>query len=139
MDTASARMCTQIKSVMNQFEVEKTIERTNVALIHMAEEGKYPCVGKLAYGYIRNEDKTLSIDSEKAEVITRIFEMARKRYTLLEISMRVNDMQKEITFTSQTIRNILHKNMYSGTFIYKDKVYSNIVPPIITVEDQEEA
>ncbi len=64
INTASDRFSTNIKLSNNQFERERTIERTNDGLISIVESGRYPCGGKMTFGWYRDEDKNIQLDKK---------------------------------------------------------------------------
>ena len=134
MKTASERFSTSIKILHNQYEREKVIERTNDGLISLVEKGKYPCGGKIIFGYFKGEDKRLYIHPTDSLIIKKIFNMASRGYNLAEIELIVKDMEtsRPIKLNRATISRLLMCKKYYGYYKYKGKEYSNIIPAIIT-------
>ena len=65
--------------------------------------------------------------------------MAKERYTLDDIREYVNAAQKKRKFSNTDIKDMMHNQMYAGILNYKGRVYKNIVPPIVSLDDLEAA
>lgn len=138
-ETATEKFVTTVHVAAYQFEREHTAERTRDAIIHIADEGRYPFGGMLHYGYKRDEDKNLVIDEERAVVVRSIFDMASKGYRMSEIADVANLLQDEIIFTGARVRRYLSNTKYSGMVSVFGKEYDNLVPAIVTPEMQKKA
>ncbi len=94
-------------------------------------------IGALSFGYIKNVDKTLSINEDEAIILKRMFEDYSSGKSILQIS---RDLENEnIThngrkFIPETIRGYLKNEFYTGIYKVNNKVYDKIYPQIITPE-----
>lgn len=139
-ETAGDRMVTNIKASYNMYERERIVERTNDGLRHICfDQKRYPCGGKVRFGYYRGTDKQIYIHQENAKLFKKAVEMAKKRCRIDKIRDYLNDNQDERKFTVETVKEMLRDEKYAGIFIYKDIVHYDIVPPIVKIEDLKEA
>lgn len=139
-DTAGDRMVTNIKASYNMYERERIVERTNDGLRHICfDQKRYPCGGKVRFGYYRGIDKQIYIHEEHSKLFIKAVEMAKKRYRIDKIRDYLNTHQNERIFTVETVKEMLRDEKYAGIFIYKDMVHYDIVPPIVKLEDLKEA
>ena len=113
-ECATDRLGVNMRYAMSQFEREIIAERTNDGLKTIAENGRYPCGGKVLYGYERNDNKEIIIIEEEAKIVKKIFELAIKKNTLLTITRQVNEMQESIKFNQKKIS-------IKGNFIIRKK------------------
>lgn len=135
--TANGRMVIGILAIFAQWERENTIERTNDGLLRMAREGKYP-ISTIPFGYKRDEDKYLYIYEKEAAVIRDMFLFAKSGYTFIEISRRLQE-KHGYKLSDERVRNIIFNDSYYGEFLYKDFVFYEIVPAIVSKDDALEA
>lgn len=133
MKSAGDRMSTNIKMVFNQFEREKVIERTNDSLISIVENGRYPCGGKVPYGYLRGKDKQIYINEEEAFYVKKMIEGMANGNSIHTIINQIF-IEKGVSFKQDFVLKVLHNEKYGGTLTYKGKRYFNIVPPIVDDE-----
>ena len=138
-DRASDRVSVNVRLVFNEYEREKVIERTNDTLIAIAESKRYPCGGKIFFGYYRGEDKNIYIHETNGEIIKKIVELGKKAVPLKEIKDYANEIQDEYHFTIPKIREIFMDHRYAGIFKYKGKIYNDIIPALVSVEDLQQA
>ena len=92
--------------------------------------------GRVLYGY-KVENKKILIDEDKASIIRFIYEKHLS-------GMYVKDIIKELTdkgiyfegkpFKINTVHNFLRNEKYAGVVRYKNEVFTNIYPPIVTTE-----
>ena len=139
INTAGDRFGTNVKVAAKQFERERIVERTNDGLQYIADSGRYPCGGKILFGYRRGEDKNINIDEHNSKIIIKIFELAVQGSTLLDIAKIISVETKIKKFNSDVIKRILYDQRYIGQMDYKDKIYANLIPAIITEETQNQA
>ena len=135
--TAGGRFSTNVKIVANQFEREKIVERTNDGLISIVESGRYPIGGKMFFGYARDQNKNICFHETNCPIAKEIFRMGMERYTLMDIASYANAAQDERIFTTDQILAMFRDKRYAGVLEYKGKIYNNIIPPIITLEELE--
>lgn len=137
--TASDRCTTNMKMVINQYEREKIIERTNDGLLTIASQSRYPCGGKPAFGWYRGKDKDIYINEEEAIIVRHAINMAKKGRALDDIQGYMNTAQNARFFEKSSILNMINDIKYAGIFKYKGKIYYDIVPVIVALEDLNEA
>lgn len=142
-------------SVINKYHVTLTKIKVKSALKTRVKSGKAHSI--LPYGYSKDENESLIVDSEESEVIKKIFDLSlsgigtRSIANYLNergIQTRYNKIQKgtistknkytgritvteksDIKWAGNTIRNILKNSIYKGERIYSGDIYS--VPVII--------
>lgn len=135
--TANGRMVVGILAIFAQWERETIIERTNDGQLQMAAEGKYPKAG-CPLGYIKDDDKYLSIDENLIDLIKDIFKWAKGGSTFIEIRNRAKAVY-DIDIHHKRLRSIIFEDGYYGEFKYKDFVFTDIVPAIVSKSDAMEA
>ena len=95
INTASDRFSTNIKLSNNQFERERTIERTNDGLISIVESGRYPCGGKMTFGWYRDEDKNIQLDKKVYNIIRNAFNYVIEEWETSDVRDYLNKSQKK--------------------------------------------
>lgn len=139
-ETASERFSMNVRMLSYQFEREKVSERTNAVLIDLVKNKKrYVAGGKIAYGFRRTREKELVIDEERARYVREMFRLARHGMSLEQITLALNTLQSERYFQVENIRCMLKNRKYSGHYLFKGVEYDDIIPPIVTDEEQQEA
>lgn len=133
INTAGDRFTTNIKILNNQYERERIVERTNDGLTAIVESGRYPCGGPVPFGYQRGDDKNIYIHPLDGKIIKTIFSMAAKGYSIREIELKVNTMKnsKGSYINATRIKRYIKSRKYTGYFVYKGKVYTNIIPQLV--------
>lgn len=92
--------------------------------------------GGLPYGYKLNQQKII-IDENEAEIVRYIFQEYAKGTYVREIIDNLNNKciyHKGKPFAQNTIYGILKNEKYSGVYRYKDEVFYNTYPQIISTE-----
>jgi len=92
--------------------------------------------GKVLYGY-KVENKKILIDEEKAEAIRIIFEKhASGMYVkdIIEYLTENGYLFNNKPFKINTVHNFLRNEKYAGIVRYKDEVFTNIYPAIVSKE-----
>jgi site-specific DNA recombinase len=116
---------------MNQYFSEELAQKVKRGLHESRMKGHL--IGAVSYGYIK-ENKMLRINEEEALIIKRIFNEYNSGKTILQITKifeEENMTIKSNKFIPQTIRDILHRTMYTGKYTINGKEYNNIYPQII--------
>lgn len=132
IQTANGRLLVGVLAILAQWELETITERTADGIAQMVEQGKYP-YGRLPFGYRRHsKTKFLYIFEPEAKIVRKIFDFACGGITIKEIQKILFD--EGIDLTTDQIKNILLKKHYCGEFEFKGKIYTNIVPAIISKE-----
>lgn len=131
--TAGDRFTTNIKILNNQYERERIVERTNDGLLSIVENGRYPCGGIPPFGYVRGKDKNLYIHQGDGLIVKKVFEMSSGGYTVSEIELEINKVKNSRNryISYELVRRMIRNRIYTGYFVFKGKIYSDIVPPII--------
>lgn len=137
--TAGDRFTTNIKVLNNQYERERIVERTNDGLRGIAESGRYPVGGKIFFGYIRGKDKNIYMHPINSKIIIKAVEMGKQNKSIEEIKDFLNKNQNELFFTIDRVRILFKDKRYAGIFEYKGKIYTNIIPPLVSLQDLQEA
>jgi len=92
--------------------------------------------GTIPYGYTRVNKKAVIVEDE-ANVVRYIFEQYASGVIVRKIVKILNDKgitHKGKMFINNTIYNILKNERYSGIYRYKDQIFDNIYPRIVSQE-----
>lgn len=92
--------------------------------------------GPLPFGY-RVENKKIVIDEPRAEIIREIFEEyvnGKKMPDIIESLTQRGIFYKGKPFNLTTVYKMIKSKRYAGIYYYKDKLYKNIYPSIISDE-----
>ena len=95
--------------------------------------------GTIIYGY-RVENRKVTIDEEKAEVVKYIYDQYSKGVYVKDIISSLTAkgiFNKGKPFARNTIYNILKNEKYFGIYRHKDEVFDNIYPAIVSKEVYE--
>lgn len=137
IQTANGRMIVGILAIFAQWERETTMERSNDGQLQMAVEGKYPYPNS-PLGYKKDKDKFLTIDENTACIVKDIYQWAKAGCPITEIKDRVKEIY-DFDIRIDRIRRIIFEDGYFGEFHFKDYVFTDITPPLVTKEDAIEA
>lgn len=129
--TPEGRLMKSVLVGMNQYFSEELAQKVARGLHESRMKGHV--IGAVSFGYIK-ENKMLKINENEAIIIKRIFEEYNSGKTILQIIKifeKENITFKGNKFIPQTIRDILHRKLYTGEYTLKGKEYNNIYPQII--------
>lgn len=132
--TAMGRFFIYMIVLIAQWERETISERTIRAIDQSAREGKF-LYGTPPFGYIKFDGR-LTIHKENAEIVRRIFKMYLEddlSSGMIAIVLN-NENTNERVWKRNRIREILHNNIYIGTYINKRIVVENHSPAIVDRE-----
>ena len=90
--------------------------------------------GPVPFGY-RSENKKIYIDESQAEIVREIFEEYINGKTVPEIVADLTDRgiyYNGKPFSCNTMYKMMKAKRYAGIYYYKDKLYENIFPAIIS-------
>lgn len=139
---ANGKMISRILTSVSQQEIERTSERTKIALAGAIKAGHIPHQSPLGY---KRENKTLVPDLTTKDVVIRIFEMYHNGLSYKKISNILNDEKvlDKTNWRDSTIVGILQNEIYKGDFVHGKKTkkptyYHNVVEPIVSKELWEE-
>lgn len=138
-DSASDRYKNNITFINNQYERDRTIERTNDGLTHIANSGRYPCGGKILFGYIRGDDKDIYKHKTNSQIVEEAFRLACSGIEIQKIKQYINTAQSEKYFDIQQLKKMFRDERYAGILVYKGKKYKNIIPAIVSLETLKKA
>lgn len=131
--TANGRLLVGILAIIAQWERETIVERTNDGLMQMALEGRYP-VGSCPLGYYKDDNYYLHIDPKTSSVVKSIFFYAGIGYSYTGIAIQIkNDYGMKLT--DEKIKSIIFNPGYYGKYKFKDVIFEDIMPAIITEEE----
>lgn len=88
-------------------------------------------IGPTPYGYLRNGDSTLSVDPERAPVVTEAFEVCARNGLLAAIDF-LRHRAPERTWTAWTARRFFTQRIYLGQVAYGDQVQAGAHEALVT-------
>ncbi len=143
-------LLTDIRSLLNAYEIKKTSARIKTVLEKNVRDGKVTGGPIINYGYTKDEKKMLIIDKNEAKVVKLIYQLALEGKGTKVISnilnekkiptkrgnittgkaMMVRGIKKtEFVWRDATIYRILTNTIYKGQRLYQGNYYS--APAII--------
>lgn len=137
ISSANGRMIFGLLSTIAQWERETISERTQDGLAEKIMQGKYPY--RLPYGYKRDENEYLIINRKEANNIKKIYDFVIEGYSLEEIRRYLIDNDIIHFKATNSISNLIKKEIHKGIFTYKNQVYYDVAPRIVSDEEWEEA
>lgn len=93
--------------------------------------------GPIIYGYRINEDKRYVINEDEAEIVKWIFSSIINHKQIKDIVSSLNDRNilcKGKKWKTNAVSRLLRNEKYTGIARYKEYVFDNIVPAIVTDE-----
>lgn len=90
--------------------------------------------GFLPYGF-KKDGKKVGIDEDRAKVVKFIYEKYAKNIYVKDIIQELTQMgvlNRGKPFVKNTVYKILSNEKYTGVYRYKDEVFTNIYPQIIS-------
>ena len=140
-DTAAGRFALRNMMNVNQFYSENMAEDIRRGLRDNAEKCKV--VGAIPYGYKRGEDGQLSVDPDRAAIVSEIFERITNGESYLSVAADMNARGLRTSRGGEWNRSSFHRMMsnrrYTGVYIYDDIEIPNGIPRIISDEMFEKA
>lgn len=132
-DNPSNKLLLSILSSMAEMERDTILERHTRGKISSAMSGKAVSYGILPYGYIKDKNGYLIINSNEEKVIKMIYDMGLKGSSLRAIATHLNSLniptrrtingkvrtlpngkQVKIVWRQNSVRRILHSPIYKG-------------------------
>ena len=75
------------------------------------------------FGYTVNSDKNLIIVPKEADIVRKIFDLYNSGLSMATVAEKVNQMgvttRQGKPFTRYSVRDILHNEKYTGTYIFR--------------------
>lgn len=146
--TANGRFFVRMLTVLSQLQIEVVSERTKFGMSGAIKAGHLH--GMCLLGYYRDKDKVVKLNPSTKDIVKRIFNMYLEGKSYYQISC-ILDKEKVLypehnKWTEAAVRTIINNRIYVGDYIRnktskderKEKVYSNVVAPIITRAEWEE-
>lgn len=122
-DSPENRMVVGIIGSVNEFYSANLSREVQKGQAQKARSGSYPG-GKLAKGYMRDEQKRIVFNPE-AKLIAKAFaDYAAGRVTL-------RDLMKQYGYTHQTWAKILRNVFYTGRFTWRGETYQGDHPALV--------
>ena len=90
--------------------------------------------GVIEFGY-KVENKKVIVDEFQAKIVNHVYEQYANNVTVNEIIKELLDkgiLNKGKPFAKTTIHRMLENEKYTGIYRYKDEVFTNIYPQIIS-------
>ncbi len=134
-DTPEGSLMEGVIEEFNEYFSKELAQKVSRGLHESRMKGH--CIGSVSYGYVKEKDKTLTINEEESLIINRIFQDYVGGKTILQISRDFE--QEKITmkgrkFIPDTLRDILQRKRYTGFYELNGKQYNNIYPQVISTE-----
>lgn len=133
--TAMGRLFITLVAALAQWERENLAERVKFGIEQMIDQGKKPG-GHSPYGYHFDRDFKCTIIENEAAVVKKVYQWYESGYGYRTITNRLNEMgvrprlAKEWNYNS--VREILHNDMYIGIYRWGSKVIYDHHTPLIT-------
>lgn len=137
MATPMGRAMLKVAATFSELERETIIERTTMGKNQRALSGLKMANGKNPFGYIANkEKKRFEIVSEEAEIVKDIFAKYIDGLSVRELNDYCAERYHHPYFNNaMSCKEILHRMMYAGYYIYNGEVVKGInFDPIIDLE-----
>lgn len=126
-DTPAGNLTARSFFLYAAYESEKIGREALKGQIENAYAGKHTG-GKPPFGYTVNADKNLIIVPKEADIVRKIFDLYNSGLSMATVAEKVNQMgvttRQGKPFTRYNVRDILHNEKYTGTYIFhynKDK------------------
>ena len=121
-DTPAGEMAAEFSFIYAAYESEKIGREALKGQIENAYAGKHTG-GKPPFGYTVNSDKNLIIVPKEADIVRKIFDLYNSGLSMASVAEKVNQMgattRQGKPFTRYSVRDILHNEKYTGTYIFR--------------------
>ena len=119
----------------NEIKAARVRESMKMAYLN----GKW--VWRVPFGYVRNNDSSISINKRHLSQIKEIFHLARCGFSLNDIAEALNKNSKNKYFSTKLVKSIVKNPFYKG--IMKSSFSKNLIPgkfaPIVSEEEWQKA
>ena len=124
--TATGRMFLKILGIFAEFERENLSERVRLGFERKTNEGYVVSSYKLAYGYLRVDNKNIDINKEQANIVSEIYDkFYHQDYNYSQIAEILNNRGVSSPdnrhWGAAAIRYILMNRIYAGKVIMNGK------------------
>ena len=121
-DTPAGELTARVSVLYAAYESEKIGREALKGQIENAYAGKHTG-GKPPFGYTINSDKNLIIVPKEADIVRKIFDLYNSGLSMASVAEKVNQMgattRQDKPFTRYSVRDILHNEKYTGTYIFR--------------------
>ena len=121
-DTPAGELTARVSVLYAAYESEKIGREALKGQIENAYAGKHTG-GKPPFGYTINSDKNLIIVPKEADIVRKIFDLYNSGLSMATVAEKVNQMgvttRQDKPFTRYSVRDILHNEKYTGTYIFR--------------------
>lgn len=121
---------TYLNSLLAARDRKKVSIKTKRGIAGGLSRGIYTLGGIMPLGYIRQEDKTICINEEEAEIVRFLFNEVINATPITIISKLIFD-KFNVLLQDHNMYRIIKYEKYKGVVTYDDVVYENIIPSII--------
>jgi len=132
--TAMGRLFITLVAALAQWERENLGERVRFGIEQMIDEGKKPG-GHSPYGYHFDNNFKCTIIQNEAAIVNKIYNWYVNGYGYRTIMNRLNEMGVRPRLAKEwnhnSVRQILHNDMYIGVYRWGSKVIHNHHPSLI--------
>jgi site-specific DNA recombinase len=137
-DSAAGKLSVNLLGVVNQFFSDSLSERTRYSMSAGVQQGRWLWVAPL--GYLNSKTNGVSelhVDTQRADLIRKAFELVASRsYTLEEILRRITLLglttRKNRSLTKQTLSRLLRNQIYAGWVVSGDNKVKGLHQPLVT-------
>ena len=130
----AGRMMLQMLAVFAEFEHATIIDRITAGIERRAKQGYWPN-GRVPFGYIRNEDKQLVADEQRAPTVKRIFQLyTNGRLGAASIARRLTTEQAPSPprgWQPAVVLLILQNEAYIGRVHWRGETFQGLHEPLI--------
>ena len=121
-DTPAGELTARVSVLYAAYESEKIGREALKGQIENAYAGKHTG-GKPPFGYTVNSDKNLIIVPKEADIVRKIFDLYNSGLSMASVAEKINQMgattRQDKPFTRYSVRDILHNEKYTGTYIFR--------------------
>ena len=132
-DTPEGIIVESLLEGMGQFYSVELSQKVRRGMNESRQKGQFTG-GYLIYGY-KVVNKKVIIDDEKAEVVRYIYEQFAQGIYVKDIINALTEkgiLNRGKPFARNTVYNILKNEKYSGIYRFKNEIFDNIYPQIIS-------
>ena len=134
--TSHSKLIFGFKTLLAKHFLDNLSEETKKGMREKVQEGGYPSLAPLGY---QNIDKMIEIDSERADLIKKSFELyATGDYSIQTLTDELNRRglrsRKGLKLVKRSIQTILKNPIYYGWFKWSGQIWKGSHVPIISKE-----
>ncbi|MEO6174392.1 MAG: recombinase family protein [Flavobacterium circumlabens] len=127
LNDINQELLTDIRSLLNAFELKKISSRIKSVLQQNVKKGKIGGGPLLAFGYTKDENKKLIIEEIEAEVVKYIYKLSLEGKGTKVIAGLLNDKNIPTKRTSSTKGYLKVRGEHKTVFVWRDAVIYRIL------------